>query len=272
MIRKGFTLIELLVVIAIIAILAAILFPVFAQAREKARTISCLSNMKQIGLGQLMYAQDYDERFTCGVLPNPGDPAFMGMGWAGQMYPYVKNSQLFKCPNDPNQGVRVNGVAAVPVSYAINYRPLFYAMPTLQTPASTILVTEAFGAITDVTDPLETNAVRRSACDLSDNLVWTVPPGRSFACCQLPGSNNLYYATGQMSPQQPWPYGGTHFDPSDKPIHTNGANYTFADGHSAFVQPSRVANRFINKDGSSPNQPGTNFGRFKAYYNPDVDG
>ena len=271
MYRKGFTLIELLVVIAIIAILAAILFPVFAQAREKARAISCLSNMKQLGLGQIMYSQDYDERFTSGVLPTSG-PGFSGIGWAGQMYPYVKSAQLFKCPNDSNQATRVNGVTVVPVSYAINYRPLYYATPTLQTPAVTILVTEAFGALTDVTDPLETNAVRRSACDLSDNLVWTTPPQRSFACCQFPGANNLYYATGQMSPQQPWPSGGTHFDPSDKPVHTNGANYTFCDGHSAFVQPTRVANRFINQNGTAPGQNSTNYGQFKAYYNPDTDG
>ena len=83
--NSGFTLIELLVVIAIIAILAAILFPVFAQAREKARGISCLSNTKQLGLGILMYAQDYDERFPCGVLPTSG-PGFNGIGWAGQSY------------------------------------------------------------------------------------------------------------------------------------------------------------------------------------------
>src|SRR5437763_813925 len=69
--RRGFTLIELLVVIAIIAILAAILFPVFAQARESARTISCLSNMKQIGLSIEMYSQDYDERFPMGTYPGP---------------------------------------------------------------------------------------------------------------------------------------------------------------------------------------------------------
>src|SRR3989442_491859 len=71
MIRRGFTLIELLVVIAIIAILAAILFPVFAQAREQARTITCTSNLKQIGLSVKMYAQDYDERYPMGTYPGP---------------------------------------------------------------------------------------------------------------------------------------------------------------------------------------------------------
>ncbi|MFO8079838.1 MAG: prepilin-type N-terminal cleavage/methylation domain-containing protein, partial [Armatimonadota bacterium] len=70
--RRGFTLIELLVVIAIIAILAAILFPVFARAREKARQTSCLSNLKQLGLGMQMYAQDYDERFNLSQYQLPG--------------------------------------------------------------------------------------------------------------------------------------------------------------------------------------------------------
>jgi prepilin-type N-terminal cleavage/methylation domain-containing protein/prepilin-type processing-associated H-X9-DG protein len=89
--RTGFTLIELLVVIAIIAILAAILFPVFAQAREKARQISCLSNEKQLGLAFMQYVQDYDEKF-------PGSPYF-GLGWAEEIYPYVKSAGVFKCPD-----------------------------------------------------------------------------------------------------------------------------------------------------------------------------
>src|ERR1051326_7678262 len=93
--RRGFTLIELLVVIAIIAILAAILFPVFAQAREKARSISCLSNVKQFGLGEQMYIQDYDETFPLawGAETNPPPPGQYEdpSSWWNEIYPYIKN-------------------------------------------------------------------------------------------------------------------------------------------------------------------------------------
>jgi len=93
--RRGFTLIELLVVIAIIAILAAILFPVFARAREKARQTSCLSNLKQLGLGMLMYVQDYDERFTVERVVQP----WYARPWYQAIAPYVKNAQIFVCPS-----------------------------------------------------------------------------------------------------------------------------------------------------------------------------
>jgi prepilin-type N-terminal cleavage/methylation domain-containing protein/prepilin-type processing-associated H-X9-DG protein len=98
--RKGFTLIELLVVIAIIAILAAILFPVFAQAREKARSASCQSALKQYGLGMNMYAQDYDETYpylTCGST-SAGTKTI----WISRLYPYIKNKDIWKCPSFAN--------------------------------------------------------------------------------------------------------------------------------------------------------------------------
>src|SRR5665213_1677179 len=88
--RKGFTLIELLVVIAIIAILAAILFPVFAKAREKARQTACASNLKQMALAELQYVQDYDE-----IFPN------QSLEYAG-LIPYTKSTQIFVCPDDKN--------------------------------------------------------------------------------------------------------------------------------------------------------------------------
>jgi prepilin-type N-terminal cleavage/methylation domain-containing protein/prepilin-type processing-associated H-X9-DG protein len=101
--RKAFTLIELLVVIAIIAILAAILFPVFAQAREKARAISCLSYLKQSGLGAKMYTQDYDEMtLAAGVITDePTQASGNGLnGWWPQLInPYVKNYQMMQCPS-----------------------------------------------------------------------------------------------------------------------------------------------------------------------------
>ncbi len=105
--RRAFTLIELLVVIAIIAILAAILFPVFGRARENARKTSCLSNMKQIGLGLVQYLQDYDEIYPITFQNNTTPPTNNGFqsapshrGWAYNLQPYTKSVQVFQCPSD----------------------------------------------------------------------------------------------------------------------------------------------------------------------------
>src|SRR5438046_2456002 len=97
-IPAAFTLIELLIVIAIITILAGILFPVFASAREKARQTTCLSNERQVGLALLQYAQDYDERMPSGNITD------RGRGWAGQSYPLVKSVAVFRCPDDATDG------------------------------------------------------------------------------------------------------------------------------------------------------------------------
>jgi len=110
--RKGFTLIELLVVIAIIAILAAILFPVFAQAREKARAISCLSNAKQLGLADVMYGQDFDEQGPSGYATSAD-----GNGWANQLYGYVKSAGAYQCPDDSSTNQYGNGTGE---SYGLN--------------------------------------------------------------------------------------------------------------------------------------------------------
>jgi len=183
--RKGFTLIELLVVIAIIAILAAILFPVFAQAREKARAISCLSNMKQLGLGLYQYTQDYDEQLIKNYYSFPADPA-NGWGSNGLVYynwrhacqPYIKNIGIMACPSSqyfnnsaywtwttdatPGGGTTGNWM---PPSYAVNSHVIGFAngcsagcantppgidgMAAIDKPADTIEVVDSRSGWTD---------------------------------------------------------------------------------------------------------------------------
>ncbi|MCS7300809.1 MAG: DUF1559 domain-containing protein [Fimbriimonadales bacterium] len=131
--RRGFTLIELLVVIAIIAILAAILFPVFAQAREKARQTQCMNNLKQMATGALSYIQDYDEKFPMAVYapvprPSGGNCAFTLFD---AIFPYIKNLDITKCPSEPNALYLNAGFQAVlnmptcnlpeTISYMYNY-------------------------------------------------------------------------------------------------------------------------------------------------------
>lgn len=160
---SGFTLIELLVVIAIIAILAAILFPVFAQARAKARATSCLNNVKQIGLGWLMYSQDYDSIMG---LPNYVTPTgnvfwdFKKTGsnydqTGGLLYPYMKSAAIQACPDMPTlpspYSTAYNGYVT---SYGINlylsmanypgsYSSVFAPDSAIQVPASTILMADS---------------------------------------------------------------------------------------------------------------------------------
>jgi prepilin-type N-terminal cleavage/methylation domain-containing protein len=111
--QRGFTLIELLVVIAIIAILAAILFPVFAQARERARMISCLSNARQQGTALRMYSQDNDEIYPAIVFyaDDNGNDIYV---WRNVVYPYMKNKGILACPSNPNS--RTQGPGKLPVT------------------------------------------------------------------------------------------------------------------------------------------------------------
>ncbi|HZO87086.1 MAG TPA: DUF1559 domain-containing protein [Chthonomonadaceae bacterium] len=249
---RAFTLIELLVVIAIIAILAAILFPVFAQAREKARAISCVSNEKQIALGVLMYIQDYDETFPIywyrqradGSDDRPSDDPFSPgvpdrmFGWNEAIYPYVKNVQLFRCPDAPRAstltsiGSGVGGVAfnddapTGATGYALNARisgntgylddgntqhpPLNDA--ALEFAANTIMIVEASSNCSD-------------GCSTSDENEWGWQ-GRHV---------DLLYGDGWIGGSDP---GAAFIQPGFKPPlarHNGGANYAFSDGHVKFL-------------------------------------
>ena len=136
---RGFTLIELLVVIAIIAILASILFPVFARARENARRSSCQSNLKNIGLGFQQYLQDYDELY-------PRADSVAATGWACiQLQPYIKSTQVFTCPSD------AKGTAAAPFSYGYNSNLDSKNQSTLLASSLTVVNFEVEGVATNTT-------------------------------------------------------------------------------------------------------------------------
>lgn len=123
---RGFTLIELLVVIAIIAILAAILFPVFARARENARRSSCQSNLKQIALGMFMYKQDYDEKtvpYFTGPGPTNSNDITLNLGWPMILQPYLKSEQIFQCPSS-SKAKSISG------NLYYNYTNYWYGTPS----------------------------------------------------------------------------------------------------------------------------------------------
>lgn len=177
--RGGFTLIELLVVIAIIAILAAILFPVFAQAREAARKASCESNLKQLGTAAAMYSQDYDGRVIigsgCGFDSpngcNTGSPE-PGLQWTWVTQPYIKNWNVLKCPSDPRD------INTDPSSYGINNAGLLDLSTWAQgvnesaipAPAETVMLMEGGnGGHSDLSAGNNTNAERM----IGDTTIWT---------------------------------------------------------------------------------------------------
>ena len=195
--NSAFTLIELLVVIAIIAILAAILFPVFAQAREKARQTTCISNLKQLGLGIMQYTQDYDETYPISSYfgtTNPPSTSLAAslpwLSWAGIIYPYVKSAQVFQCPDAPANlgttlGTWVDAYSpnGFPVSYAYNYSmggsatgngttiPTIKALAVVQSPANLVMIVES-GA-----DPTGTSKTTNNPADPT---TWTTSQSSTF--------------------------------------------------------------------------------------------
>jgi prepilin-type N-terminal cleavage/methylation domain-containing protein/prepilin-type processing-associated H-X9-DG protein len=253
---KGFTLIELLVVIAIIAILAAILFPVFAKAREKARQITCLSNEKQIGLAITQYNQDNDEHFTTAYAAG-GNLYGGAYGWAGAIYPYTKSNALYKCPDDPTSGNAV--------SYGMNANLVMgqnacyqgtspVTLAQLQSPSKTVVL---FELQNDPTTPANSQNVNGGEDFSAFGL--GISGNNGCAIFSL-GYSTDSYATG-VSPQTTPPatygvgtYSGNGAFLASTGIHTGGANYLMADGHVKFLMPAAVS---VGIDNPKANDPGT---------------
>jgi len=192
--RRGFTLIELLVVIAIIAILAAILFPVFARAREKARTSSCQSNLKQIGLAIAMYVQDFDERMPFSL----NGASASGPFWALPQVcdPYIKNSQIWRCPSDANGSVDLTGAGLGRYSYSSNFALMPYpaflggsgnppALADIKNPPETVSMFDAVSSGTFPSLTLSRVARHNEMCNvlLADGHVKSYKLTASFGSC-----------------------------------------------------------------------------------------
>jgi prepilin-type N-terminal cleavage/methylation domain-containing protein/prepilin-type processing-associated H-X9-DG protein len=208
--RQGFTLIELLVVIAIVAILAAILFPVFAQAREKGRQGACLSNIRQISMAFTQYIQDYDEQF----------PLIRGdMSWVYTMQPYLKSYSILRCPGDDSENWTqpLAGKTTLRVtSYTLNGF-LAPATPTTKNPAP---ASNPYANLAAVASPA--------------SLIYLAESSRNFT--------ENYFHAHLWSATTP-----THWDtarnvPDDLALdqHAGGFNTAFLDGHAKWVQWSQV--------------------------------
>lgn len=221
--KQGFTLIELLVVIAIIAILAAILFPVFARARENARRASCMSNLKQIGLGVMMYTQDYDELYppataTIAQTPQGGfwSTTYNFWFWPQIIYPYTQSTQVYFCPSSDSNATfsasqtsnyGANLMIMREVESSPTYIPL--SLATVNSPATKYLIMDAGKWRMDPVHVTTTSSG------------WAWLPGSG------PSGATGFYATSQPSDWN----SGRHFD---------GVNVAFADGHVKWLKSSVV--------------------------------
>lgn len=253
----GFTLIELLVVIAIIAILAAILFPVFAKVREKARQTACLSNEKQLGLGFMQYVEDNDETFPCGIKVN-GDPRY-GLGWPATIYAYVKSKGVFVCPSDiiPSYGrgdiLSYNYNMNIPNPSSIG--GVSGALARFGSPAKTVLLCEMSNA-----------PYRYVIIDDPNNIGASLGNGTQ-------NFGNMTYATGYFA-NFPAGAGGldSNGDNFEAPTgrHIDGSNFIMADGHAKWMRGSVISPGWTNPsstDGGSPTCPN---GQYCVAAGPDA--
>ncbi len=209
----GFTLIELLVVIAIIAILASILFPVFARARENARRTNCLSNLKQLGLSMLQYTQDYDEHFP---IYDPGLSVSTARpyGWADALNPYLKSRQVIQCPSET---VSTGTISASPIT--INYIDYSYNLWVGGYYTTASAIRQAGLHLSYFTQPTLTVVL----CDFSTGTA------RSY----VTGGNPSYGSTGRLyAPVDT----GLALLPEEAIRHLGGANMAFADGHAKWYK------------------------------------
>jgi prepilin-type N-terminal cleavage/methylation domain-containing protein/prepilin-type processing-associated H-X9-DG protein len=211
--RRGFTLIELLVVIAIIAILAAILFPVFARARAKARQASCTSNVKQLMLGLIMYASDYDGIWLQGN-NIPGHSSWAN--WTVDVFPYVKNIQIFRCPaaNTGNWGTSCEHCTVTPQDLGTYYLACDYMYNRVRNPVSG--ANEGPWGVSE--ESFRSPAMLAALVDGRRSILHFYPWARA-----LSGTD------------------GRGCDPSLAGRHNDTCNVGYADGHAKTYQPPTTA-------------------------------
>ena len=242
--RKAFTLIELLVVIAIIAILAAILFPVFAQAREKARQTSCLSNVKQLGLGVMMYGQDYDETFPIGGWNAASGP--LSSRWYVDVAPYIKNTQIRNCPSSPakvdESTTAAYGSAGWGTDYGLNISLANWGTGTkhavVVAPAGLVMISEVAQLNSESGTQLTPTKSNKFKLNNYDPKTWT---SYIFGPVdwQVAGPEAFYsWGPSYTYTQSDDQWGNNTRRPV--PLHNGGSNVCFADGHAKWYQIDRL--------------------------------